>query len=239
MPAKTIKGKGAKKGGKEDDEAYAPKSPKPKAKSQSDHPEIKRPTSSYFIFMKEKREQIKADNPDLNTANLAKKMAEEWKSLDAETKKKWEDLAQVDKDRYEKEKEAAGIHKKPEYTGPKKPLTAFFIYQGEQRSKIKELHPTLSNVDVIRKMSEEWKELKEDEKKKYEDMAKKDKQRYEAEVKGASKEAADSGSEKAENEKDDKDEKDEKDEKDDKEDKDDEEEEEEEKPKAKTIKKKK
>jgi hypothetical protein len=66
-------------------------------------------------------------------------MTEEWKALDAKKKKKYEDLAIKEKDRYTKEMEKAGLGKKPkdEDTGPKKPQTAYIIFSNERRETLR------------------------------------------------------------------------------------------------------
>ena len=49
------------------------------------------------------REKLKAKYPDMKLSELSKKMGEEWSNCDAKTKKKYEDLAAADKERYAKE----------------------------------------------------------------------------------------------------------------------------------------
>ena len=76
-------------------------------------------------------------------------MSEEWRNLDAKKKKKYDDMAAKDKERYEKEKadapSAKGAKaKKPEDNcGLKRPLSAYFIYQEERRDLIKKEKPGL------------------------------------------------------------------------------------------------
>lgn len=64
-------------------------------------------------------------------------MTEEWKALTEKQKKKYDDLAAKEKQRYEKELKEAGLAKPSksdkENDGPKRPQTAFFLYQGERR----------------------------------------------------------------------------------------------------------
>jgi hypothetical protein len=60
-----------------------------------------------MYFQKEKREQIKKDNPTLKTLpQFAKKMGEIWQGMNDEQKKPYVELAVKDKGRYEVESKA-------------------------------------------------------------------------------------------------------------------------------------
>lgn len=69
---------------------------------------IKRPQSSYFLWQNDKRAGIKEKNPDKKIGELAKIMGEEWKKISDKEKKKYEDMAAKDKERYEKELKDSG-----------------------------------------------------------------------------------------------------------------------------------
>jgi hypothetical protein len=71
-------------------------------------------------------------------------MTDEWKSMDAKKKKKFEDMATKEKERYERELKEAGLskgNKKADMAngegGPKRPISSFFIFQGERREQLK------------------------------------------------------------------------------------------------------
>lgn len=98
----TTKGKG-----KDDDEAYVQKGKKPQMAAADDEHKVKRPTSAYFYYCNERREACKKECPDMSMTDQTKKMSEEWRNLDAKKRKKYDDLAAKDKERYEKEKAAA------------------------------------------------------------------------------------------------------------------------------------
>ena len=58
-------------------------------------------------------------------------MSEEWRNLDAKKKKKYDDMAAKDKERYEREKADApkgGKPKKEAGGGLKRPLSAYFLF---------------------------------------------------------------------------------------------------------------
>ena len=109
--------------------AAAPKAPKEKKEKKVKDPNApKGPLGSYMLFSADQRPQIKKDFPDLKITEVAKKMGELWKAVDekvregsmndapaltipltlhlsssSQTKKKYEDLAAKDKERYQKE----------------------------------------------------------------------------------------------------------------------------------------
>ena len=64
---------------------------------------------------------------------------------------------------------------------PKRAISAFFYYQKERRESLKEENPNLSNKELISTMSAEWNKMKDTDKKKYVELANKDKKRYEKE----------------------------------------------------------
>ena len=70
---------------------------------------------------------------------------------------------------------------KKDKNAPKRAISAFFFYQKERREPLKKEKPNLNNKELISQMSVEWNKMKENEKKKYLDLAEKDKKRYEKE----------------------------------------------------------
>lgn len=65
---------------------------------------------------------------------------------------------------------------------PKRPLSAFFIFSGEQRSKIKAEFPDLSIGDVAKKLGKKWAEQTPADRKPFELKAAKLKEKYEKDV---------------------------------------------------------
>ena len=72
---------------------------------------------------------------------------------------------------------------KKDKDAPKRAISAFFYYQKERRDSLKKEQPNLDNKALISKMSEEWNKMKDSEKTKYNNLAAKDKERYEREKK--------------------------------------------------------
>lgn len=63
----------------------------------------KRPMSSYFFFIGEKREDVKRDNPGISITETTKLLGEKWKALTADEKSPYEQKAAADKERYSRE----------------------------------------------------------------------------------------------------------------------------------------
>jgi hypothetical protein len=177
----------------DDDEAYTAKSANPKKEKDPDAP--KRPQSSYFLFMNDRRPVLQKEQPELKFGELTKKLTDDWKALSDKDRKKYEDMAVKDKERYAKECEEKGIAtkgKKEETDGPKKPQSAFFLYSADMREKYKKSHPDMKFGDVAKKIGEDWKNADAKTKDKYEKAAKADKERYEKEKASDDKTAASS-----------------------------------------------
>ena len=67
------------RGKKDSDEAYTTHAGKPKKEKDPNAP--KRPISSYFLFMNERRKTLKTEKPDAGMGEQTKIMTEEWKAL--------------------------------------------------------------------------------------------------------------------------------------------------------------
>ena len=80
-----------------------PKSSKNKKVKDPNAP--KKATTSYFVFMSEVRSKVKEENPNLKTQEHSKIMGQMWRDMDSEDKKKYEELAEKDKQRYKDEME--------------------------------------------------------------------------------------------------------------------------------------
>ena len=84
--------------------------------------EKKPSTNGYFAFQKEKRDQLKKDNPKLDNKALMTKISDLWKKLSDKEKEKYLKIANSDKSKLEIEKkDASGGKKKSDAKGAKKP----------------------------------------------------------------------------------------------------------------------
>ena len=62
--------------------------------------------------------------------------------------------------------------------GPKKPKTAYFCFMDEMRPKLRQEFPNEKMSEITKKLGQQWKELSEDDKKPYLELAHLDKIRY-------------------------------------------------------------
>ncbi len=124
-----------KRGKKDSDEAYTTGAGKPKKEKDPNAP--KRPTCAYFLFMNDRRKTLKSEKPDAGMGEQTKIMTEEWKNLTEKQKKKWDDLAAKDKERYQKEMAEAGLAKPAKDENEvKKPMSGYMWFGKECREKL-------------------------------------------------------------------------------------------------------
>jgi hypothetical protein len=73
---------------------------KPRKKKEPGAP--KKALSAYMFFVKEKRSEVKAENPEMSTQDIAKEMGRLWKEdfASEEARAAWVEMAQYDKERY-------------------------------------------------------------------------------------------------------------------------------------------
>ena len=179
--AKKIIGK--KKKVDSEDEAYVgAKGAKEKKEKDPDAP--KKPQTAYFLFMNANRNEVKTANPELAFGPLTQKLTSMWKDLSDTERKKYEDLAAKDKERYGAECSAKGMtsskKKAADSDAPKKGLSSFMLFSVEARERLK--GDDIKQTELLKKIGAEWKALSDSEKKKWEAKAKTEKERYEREA---------------------------------------------------------
>jgi hypothetical protein len=99
-------------------------------------------------------------------------VAEEWKGLSDRKREYWDEMARVDKERYETEKATyTGPWKTPiikkrnrkDPTAPKRPTFAFVSYSNNKRYGVRAKNPTLNKSEISRILARMWKDAPEDE----------------------------------------------------------------------------
>lgn len=65
---------------------------------------------------------------------------------------------------------------------PKKPQTSYFLFMNTKRPEVKAAEPDLGFGPLTKKLTEMWKALSDEDRKEFEDMAAKDKERYHKEM---------------------------------------------------------
>ncbi|KAI4148097.1 MAG: hypothetical protein LQ340_005239 [Diploschistes diacapsis] len=76
---------------------------------------------------------------------------------------------------------ADGGKKKKDPNAPKRGLSAYMFFANEQRENVREENPGIAFGQVGKVLGERWKALSPQERQPYEDKAKADKERYDAE----------------------------------------------------------
>jgi len=110
MEKKDKKARGKSKS-KSKEEKPQKKDAKKEKKIEESEDKVKRPKNAYFFFTAEHRDEIKKNKPDLKQKEIFKELGELWKNLSDSKKKKYEEMAAKDKERYEKECKEKGIEK--------------------------------------------------------------------------------------------------------------------------------
>jgi len=150
--------------------------------------------SSYAFFVQTCREEHKKKHPGEQVvfAEFSRKCSEKWKAMVGKEKKRFEDMAEKDRQRYEQEmksyqpgkgaKGAKGGKRKrtKDPNAPKRSLSGFFFFCHDERGKVKAVHPSYGVGDIAKELGKRWEVCPN--KPKYEQMAAKDKARYEKEM---------------------------------------------------------
>lgn len=151
--------------------------------------------SSYAYFVQKTREDFKKKHPNENVvfSEFSKKCSDSWKKMSESEKKKFIQLAEKDRKRYDSEmatyvppkdaKGKRGKKNKKDPNAPKRALSAFFWFCNDERNKVKEALPAGAGVgDVSKECARRWNGLSQSAKAKYEALAAKDKARYDKEI---------------------------------------------------------
>ncbi|XP_063228914.1 high mobility group protein 20A [Bacillus rossius redtenbacheri] len=76
---------------------------KKRKKSQRDQTAPRQPLTGYVRFLNDRREKVRAENPNLPFPEITKRLAVEWSQLQADQKQMYLDAAEQDRERYLKE----------------------------------------------------------------------------------------------------------------------------------------
>lgn len=77
-----------------------------KEKKPKDPNAPKKPCGAYMWFCKDERESVKKAHSDWGVTDIGKELGRLWKEMDESDKKKYYDMAEADKARYQKENAA-------------------------------------------------------------------------------------------------------------------------------------
>jgi len=183
-------------------------SPKKKKAKKKDPKAPKQGKSAYTFYCLEKRAEVQANNPDASFGELSGLVAQEWKKVSDEEKKKYEDMAKEDVARYKREmanydapsdgsdsddeeeggkerkksEKPAKKAKKKDKNAPARNQSAYMFFAKDARKRIREENPDASFGEIGKLVGEAWKKCSDEDKKKYQAMAQEDTARYKKEM---------------------------------------------------------
>ena len=163
----------------------------------------RRALSAYMFFSQDMRETLKKEQPELSMVEGAKVIGQRWTETSEKDKAKYVKKAENDRKRDEEEmkdykpseeyirkvneaKAKDGKKKKKaqrDVNASKRPLSAYFHFLADKREEVKKANPDKANKDQVKILGEMWSKMADKLKKKYEEEAEKDRQRYEKDVK--------------------------------------------------------
>ena len=141
----------------------------------------KRPMSAYLYFCKEKRAEVKEDNPTMKATEVTSELGRLWHEVkETDEVEQYNELAKADKARYTAEvgespkqlesddgeskgeevpKKRKRVTKKKD--GPKKPKSAYLYFCEEKRAEVKENNPTMKPTEVTSELGRLWNKIKD------------------------------------------------------------------------------
>ncbi|KAJ1525784.1 hypothetical protein ONE63_008988 [Megalurothrips usitatus] len=150
--------------------------------------------TAYAFFVQTCREEHKKQHPEENVvfAEFSKKCAERWKTMHDKEKRRFHEMAEKDKKRYDTEMQdyvppvgdKRGKKRKQikDPNAPKRSLSAFFWFCNDERGKVKAANPEMTVGEIAKELGRRWSDISPELKSKYEQMAEKDKARYERDM---------------------------------------------------------
>lgn len=145
--------------------------------------------SGYPVFHQLCKDEFKKRYPEEQAPiELGKKCVERWKAMSEREKRWFNHISDMEKKRSAATIASADSKKKPRRTkkvkdpnAPKRALSGFFWFSNEERGKVKAANPDFGVGDIAKELGKRWADCDEQTKSKYEDMAEKDRQRYDKE----------------------------------------------------------
>jgi len=159
--------------------------------------------TGYMLFSLEKRPELAKEHPDETFGQLGKLLGQAWKGASESEKEKFNAQAAKEKLRYQKEMaEYRAKHpessddeaekktsktkrkkKKKDPDAPKKHVSAFLHFSSAVRPKIKTENPDAKFGEIGKLIGQAWASIDPKDKATYDELAQKDRERYEAAMK--------------------------------------------------------
>merc|ERR1712150_330447 len=121
----------------------------------------KRAMSAFFLFAQDERPKVKAANPSASIGDIGKELGARWAKCPAGAK--------------------AGYEKKARAAGPKRALSAFFLFAADERAKVVAANPSASIGEIGKELGARRARASGAAKASYQAKSDKDKARYAAE----------------------------------------------------------
>jgi len=143
--------------------------------------------NGYPIFLHHCKDEFRKRYPeDQVPGELAVKCIERWKIMSDREKKWFNHLAAINspspnKSDSSSSKRARKTKRPKDPNAPKRALSGFFWFSNEHRGKIKDANPDFGVGDIAKELGKMWSECDEVTRSKYEEMAEKDRMRYDKE----------------------------------------------------------
>jgi hypothetical protein len=129
------------------------------------------------------------EKKNVNSNEMMVKLADLWKNLKDEDRKKYHDMAEKEKLKYLLELNQfyqthpfEVIQNKTKKNHVKKPSSAYGLFLREAKTVVKTEHPELKMADILKIVAERWKRLDEGTRIKYQQAAKKEKEAANAKI---------------------------------------------------------
>jgi len=155
-----------------------PKKPKRKKGQKKDKNAPKRAMSAFFLFAQDERAKVKAANPSASIGDIGKELGARWAKLGNKAVYEKKAAALKVKQQAEMAKYKAA---KAKASGPKRALSAFFIFAGDERPKVVAASPSASIGEIGKELGARWAKASPAVKAAYQAKSDKDKARYAAE----------------------------------------------------------
>merc|ERR1711883_52649 len=178
-PKKAAKKKPAAKKAKKP-AAKKAKKPKRKKGQKKDKNAPKRAMSAFFLFAQDERPKVKAANPSASIGDIGKELGARWAKCPAAAKAGYENKAAALKVKQQAEM-AKYKAAKAKAAGPKRALSAFFLFAGDERPKVVAASPSASIGEIGKELGARWAKASAAVKAGYQAKSDKDKARYAAE----------------------------------------------------------
>merc|ERR1711936_97128 len=156
------------------------KKPKRKKGQKKDKDAPKRAMSAFFLFAQDERPKVKAANASASIGDIGKELGARWAKCPAAAKAGYEKKAAALKVKQQAEM-AKYKAAKAKAAGPKRALSAFFMFAADERPKVVNANPSASIGEIGKELGARWAKASASVKAGYQAKSDKDKARYAAE----------------------------------------------------------